>query len=253
MNTRVVYVDALFDTKVSDLAERSLRLTLDKNARQNHRSLDFERVRIAGPGAYDPKDFAKLALQLQPRLIILSGSEKNISDYAQDTWVQSYCHSLRHLTDSLRKAHGQPQAFSLFGICFGHQALSYVHGARVQKVGISVGLMECYPLDAPQSPFYESRTGHRSVPLISYHGDQVIDLPSGFVRTFYSKHCNIQGLIHKNYPIMTIQSHPEFTSEIVQREKWKHCKKSVLEKHEGFEFLEKVYRWAKLNNKDSTQ
>lgn len=237
MKPTIVYVDALFDESVSRLTQSTLNNSLELYHRQRSSLYNLKTIRVAHK---NPSGFADQVLENHPALVILSGCEKNISDYSVDTWVQAYVRSLRTLVDNMRHRHEiNKSIFSLFGICFGHQAIAYLHGARVKKVGLSVGLVQCH------APHFEHPT-----PLISFHGDQVVDIPQGFERYLYSRNCKIQGLVHKKYPIMTIQSHPEFTSDIMMRKNrhqaWSTCKKLELDKHQGATFLENVYSWAKL-------
>ncbi|MBC6443350.1 MAG: type 1 glutamine amidotransferase [Rhodobacteraceae bacterium] len=86
------------------------------------------------------------------------------------------------------------------GVCFGHQIIAQALGGRVRKFsgGWSVGRVE-----------YDFADG-RTVPLFSYHQDQVTELPEGAHASASSGFCRYAGFTIGHH-ITTLQPHPEFT------------------------------------------
>ena len=46
-----------------------------------------------------------------------------------------------------------------------------------------------------------------------FHGDELKNVPDGFVKIARSAHCDISGIRHKEKPIYGIQFHPEKYTE----------------------------------------
>lgn len=105
------------------------------------------------------------------------------------------------LEDLIRKikAAGQP----LVGVCFGHQIIAQALGGKVEKFsgGWSVGRTE-----------YDF--GDETLALNAWHQDQVTELPEGAEVIASTDFCANAALVYGDQ-ILTIQPHPEFTSDLV--------------------------------------
>jgi len=94
----------------------------------------------------------------------------------------------------------------LFGICYGHQTIAYMAGAKVDKgksaeYGISeitVEKEDTILLDLPKT--FNAWVSHY---------DEVKELPEGFIKLAHSDDCNIEAMCHVSKPIYSVQFHPE--------------------------------------------
>ncbi|MFH1393533.1 MAG: glutamine-hydrolyzing GMP synthase [Candidatus Micrarchaeota archaeon] len=94
----------------------------------------------------------------------------------------------------------------LLGICYGHQTIAYMAGAKVDKgksaeygIGeITIEQEDTILADLP-------RTFNAWVS----HYDEVKELPKGFIKLAHSDDCNIEGMCHEKLPIYSVQFHPE--------------------------------------------
>ena len=200
--------------------------------------------------------------------IILSGSEKNTSDRS-DPWVQEYERGLRDLLEfplETTQAIEDPSALSevfqkahqdwvgprvpVFGICFGHQALATSLGGATSRFSMKAGQVSLTALAiARQHPvFKQNLVLESTVPMICYHADQVVRVPVGFSNAFTSDHCEIQAMVHRQWPIVSVQPHPEVTSLLGsvdgEREEWGNLSDEQFDAHKGLEMLAAFVDWA---------
>lgn len=91
----------------------------------------------------------------------------------------------------------------LIGICFGHQIVAQALGGRVEKfsLGWSVGRVVY-------------RFGAEEIALNAWHQDQVVRLPPDAEPIASSSFCAYAALQYGRR-VLTIQGHPEFSSEVV--------------------------------------
>ncbi len=123
---------------------------------------------------------------------LITGSKHGA--YEDHDWIPP----LEDLIREIRAA-GQP----LVGVCFGHQIIAQALGGKVEKFagGWSVGRTE-----------YDF--GDETLALNAWHQDQVTQLPDGAEVVASTDFCANAALIYGDQ-ILTIQPHPEFTSELV--------------------------------------
>ena len=105
------------------------------------------------------------------------------------------------LEDFIRRAH--EARVPMVGICFGHQIIAQALGGKVEKFpgGWSVG---------PQDYDF----GDKTIRLNAWHQDQVTELPPGAQIVATSPFCTHAALAYGDQAL-TIQAHPEFSSDFV--------------------------------------
>ncbi len=123
---------------------------------------------------------------------LITGSKHGA--YEDHDWIPPLEQLVRDIRDK-----GQP----LVGVCFGHQIIAQALGGKVEKFdgGWSVGRQE-----------YDF--GDEKMALNAWHQDQVTVLPEGAEVIASTDFCANAALIYGDQ-ILTIQPHPEFTSELV--------------------------------------
>jgi GMP synthase-like glutamine amidotransferase len=79
------------------------------------------------------------------------------------------------------------------------------------------------------------------------HGDHVVRIPQYFHLIATIDYCDLQALAHDTRPIMSLQAHPEITSEILEvsseKESWQHYSKEEFQTQDGPKFLVHVFEW----------
>ncbi len=94
----------------------------------------------------------------------------------------------------------------LLGICYGHQLIGYVAGAKVAKgVNAEYGISEIY-VDEPDTMFLDVP---RQFNAWVSHYDEVKDTPEGFVALAHSDTCPVEAMRHREREIFGVQFHPE--------------------------------------------
>jgi len=94
----------------------------------------------------------------------------------------------------------------LLGICYGHQTIAYVFGAKVEKgKSAEYGTGEIFVDD---EDLILKGMPKRFTAWVS-HFDEVKELPEGFVRLAHSDTCPIEAMRHEKRAIFSVQFHPE--------------------------------------------
>ena len=134
---------------------------------------------------------------------IITGSVHDA--YADEPWIHNLASWIRQL-DEIKKP--------LVGICFGHQIISIALGGTVEKssrgwgIGMSYNQIEATP---------EWMTPkQKNLNLLVSHQDQVVQLPAEVNLLAASDFCPY-FMFAKDAHILTVQGHPEFSPEFVQR------------------------------------
>jgi GMP synthase-like glutamine amidotransferase len=123
---------------------------------------------------------------------LITGSRHGV--YEPHPWLPRLEGLVREIVAS-----GKP----LVGVCFGHQVIAQALGGKVEKFagGWAVGRQQ-----------YDF--GDATLALNAWHQDQVTELPPGAQVIASNAFCaNAALLIGQN--VLTIQPHPEFTSEMI--------------------------------------
>ena len=91
----------------------------------------------------------------------------------------------------------------MVGVCFGHQIMAQALGGNVEKFsgGWSVGAND-YDFEG------------QTVTLNAWHQDQVTSVPKGAKIIAHSPFCAVAGLAYGTHGL-SVQAHPEFSSEFV--------------------------------------
>lgn len=133
--------------------------------------------------------------------VLLTGSRAGV--YEDRPWIAPYIGFLRQCRDA-----GRPVG----GICFGHQIMAAAFGGRVEKSdrGWAIGHARHSVTDAGRRLFPD----HDSLTALSFHQDQVVELPPGaevLLRNDHSPH----GGIAYPFAALSVQFHPEFGPDYV--------------------------------------
>lgn len=94
----------------------------------------------------------------------------------------------------------------LFGICYGHQMIAHIWGAKVDKgKSAEYGLGEI-AVDDTDALFAGLPKNFRAW---TSHYDEVKKLPNGFMKLAHSETCEFEAMKHNELPIFGVQFHPE--------------------------------------------
>ncbi|KAK4048114.1 hypothetical protein OIV83_004984 [Microbotryomycetes sp. JL201] len=149
----------------------------------------------------------------QADAVLITGSAS--SAYEDIPWINNlvaFTSRLPELNSGLK----------VFGICFGHQIVARAFGSSVERnsKGWEIGVRSIDLTDVGKQIFGGSRlTVHQM------HRDHVPTLPPGFELLGSTKDCDIHGMVRYNgagkslddIDIITLQGHPEFTADIVNK------------------------------------
>ena len=123
--------------------------------------------------------------------IIISGAPILITETAP----QHYLDKFRFLTSI---------TIPVLGICFGHQILGMIYGARVSKCKEARE-----PIEIAIENQYKIFRGLKSSATFSEDHCEMITLPKEFVQTASSPFCEIEGMQHQSKQLFGVQFHPE--------------------------------------------
>ncbi len=128
--------------------------------------------------------------------VLLTGSRTD--SFSQEPWVLALRDKVEQLLQAKKK---------LVGVCFGHQLIALILGARVGRApqGWGAGRM-AYQWLAPDMP---EAQGRDSIALLASHQDQVFDLPEGATLLATSEFCPVAAFAVEDR-VFCVQPHPEF-------------------------------------------
>jgi GMP synthase-like glutamine amidotransferase len=139
--------------------------------------------------------------------VLLSGSRADA--WSDDPWVVELRRQVAALLAQRKK---------IIGVCFGHQLLGVVLGAKVGRApqGWGAGRM-AYRVASPwQAPLATGANGAAAddLALLASHQDQVLELPAGARLFATSDFCPVAGFAVGDH-VFSIQPHPEMDEIIL--------------------------------------
>ncbi|EFR00224.1 GMP synthase [Nannizzia gypsea CBS 118893] len=134
--------------------------------------------------------------------VLITGSKFDAFD-TETPWIN-------RLVEFIRKVVAQDRV-RVIGICFGHQILGRVLGAKVGRsdVGWEAAV---HPLTLTEKG--KEVFGVEKLSIMEMHRDIVHDLPAGTVSLGSTPKCAIQGM-YTPRKLFSVQGHPEFDRDIV--------------------------------------
>jgi len=94
----------------------------------------------------------------------------------------------------------------LLGICYGHQMIAHVFGAKVAKgASAEYGLGEV-EIDSQDVLF---KNVPKKIRAWVSHFDEAKELPKGFAGLAHSQTCQLEAMRHSEMPVFGVQFHPE--------------------------------------------
>jgi GMP synthase (glutamine-hydrolysing) len=129
--------------------------------------------------------------------VVLLGSFANVDQKRE--WQSPLTKTVQKIID---------QSIPLLGICYGHQLIAHMHGAKVQQPKTVtekiVGLKKVEWTKAPS--WLKQSDGFW---MAASHYQQVLEVPDHFELAASRDDCPVESLAHKSKPIWTTQCHPE--------------------------------------------
>jgi GMP synthase (glutamine-hydrolysing) len=146
---------------------------------------------------YSKTDYGKVEDMLREGVsrVILSGGPSSV--YTDPPNLSSMiCQKIRD--GSLR--------MPLLGVCYGHQMIAHVWGAKVEK-GASAEYGMCDIAVDDEDVLFKGVP--RKFRAWVSHYDQAKEVPKGFVKLAHSDACPVEAMRHAKLPIYGVQFHPE--------------------------------------------
>jgi len=153
--------------------------------------------------------------------MVITGSAA--SAYEDLPWI----HGLTKYIRSVTEAHPRVK---IIGICFGHQVVAAALGGRVEK---NNGVWEAGVYNVELSQLGKQVFGAPTINIHQMHQDIVTKAPDGFQLLGSTPRASNQGMVmlhsppsdsasseinvHRDVHVFTIQGHPEFNSDIVNK------------------------------------
>jgi GMP synthase (glutamine-hydrolysing) len=138
--------------------------------------------------------------------VVVLGSSASVYDALG--WLDDLSAWMKPLLDGSRR-------LPLLGICFGHQLVAHLAGARIGVLradgGKEFGLRETCLEGGSLVP------GRHDLRVVVSHREAVETLPHGYRVTARRPEVPIDGLEHDSLPVFTFQFHPEARREFVAR------------------------------------
>ena len=249
---KILYVNAIMAEPAGRIfakgVEQGLALSRVASSGKNVELIPFD---VFYGRRVSPKLMGAFARHHEVDGVILSGSEKNTTD-PDDPWIQEYLIGLRDLLEiGNNHEDWSGPLFPILGICFGHQAMACAFGGETSRFSRKADNVRVRALaQAHSHPVFRDllqNAAGNELDVMVTHSDHVVRAPRGFHTTFTSDYCTIQGMAHDQWPIMTLQSHPEIISELklepTEAEDWNHVDLARMDDHHGAKILGNFADW----------
>ena len=160
--------------------------------KRNCREMGFDAEMLYGKAGYDKvEEFLKSGIAK----IILSGGPGSV--YSDPPNLSSMI---------CEKVKAGEILLPLLGVCYGHQMIAHVFGAKVAKgASAEYGLGEV-EIDSQDVLF---KNVPKKIRAWVSHFDEAKELPKGFVGLAHSQTCPIEAMRHNKMPVFGVQFHPE--------------------------------------------
>ena len=250
---KVLYINGTVDEACGEALKAGTFDALKTSRTYRTRGIDFVSYDMNYGARSRPLYMGNFAREVSADAIILSGSDKNTTD-REDPWVKEYLEGLRRLLEvpaEIEEWSGP--SCPVFGICFGHQALACVLGGDTARFQNRTDKVKVRALTgALRHPLFKqivAKRPDRQLDVVVYHADHVVRMPRDFYPLFSSDYCEVQGMAHLQWPICSLQSHPELDARYLdvpgERESWPTIKDPrELNEQAGPEILAGFAEWA---------
>ncbi|KAG1459492.1 hypothetical protein G6F56_006152 [Rhizopus delemar] len=143
--------------------------------------------------------------------ILMSGSKYNAHD--NDPWILKLLEFVQQVRSSCSQVR-------LVGICFGHQIISRALGGITEKnpKGWEIGYTELELTEFGKALF---ETDKAHLKINQSHQDYVSKIPDGFQCLAYTDNTPYQAIVSDDRQCISVQGHPEFTNDALERLKIK--------------------------------
>ena len=211
----------------------------------------FERISIHPKEGQNPRELFEALSSMALDGLVLSGSEKSVTQVQKDPWVKDYIDGLSSFLSDWKKL---SKPFPVLGICFAHQAISHALGGEVKPSGaLKIGPVDVQAIENSLLPknFTPSALKNWNN-FVAFHEDQVMTPPSNMLPIMKSAYCPYQSFVHPTLPLWTVQFHPEMNESILEvssdKSLWSHCSSKDFKNQKGNDLLEFFAKWI-LENK----
>lgn len=131
--------------------------------------------------------------------VIIGGSTAGVYEAGDHPWMDEEKEFVRELVN---------KRIPTYGICFGHQLINEALGGRVEHRGTHKQLEK---INLENDPLFDGVNG--VIPTV--HGDFVVERGEGMEPLAKAEYYENFGTRHRDAPVWTTQSHPEFTDELL--------------------------------------
>lgn len=133
--------------------------------------------------------------------IILSGGPMGVYEL-NDPKYEYIRREMIYLEEAIRR--GKP----ILGICFGHQLLAHIFGAKVLRMEEKkeIGWYDVQIKDS-ENPVFKGIK--KSLKVFEFHNDQIVFPPSNSEVLACTDLCPIEALSYTDCPVFSVQFHPE--------------------------------------------
>ena len=160
--------------------------------KRNCRELGYEAEMLYNKAGYDKVDEM---LKEGVAKIILSGGPNSV--YTDPPNLSSMI---------CEKVKEEKITLPLLGLCYGHQMISHIWGASVEKGKSAEYGMGEVVIDDEDTIF---KGIPKKLRVWVSHFDEVKTLPKEFTKLAHSEACQIEAMKHETRPVFGIQFHPE--------------------------------------------